>query len=1003
MKRKAIIIIGIFVFIFVLLPLATIKVVTSFILTPEYLTDKITGIVNEETNISFKCKSIELEYFSTWPKISLSVNNCEMSFPSLYPDSIKEKPLQLSFVKLYSSLNITELIKNKRLCLEDLKIESPNMQYLRDIKIGKILKDYGTETNIKTNINEIQITNGCVTITDSIQTESLHLKNINLSLKGELASEEPNFEIIFNCDSLNSNINNLQKANFKINLKSKCFAYNKFQKLTFKDSHLFINDFPLDFHGEISEISSKKSPHINITFNLPSSNIKEILEYMPDNISRYYKDYTIKGNTSLNGHIKGKVTKNGIPDININGNIENVSIFKKGINQGIDKLDLQMLVSYINNNPDSCFIDIKKASITGFDSKVSINGQITNLQEKPFVYADIKGIINADKISKDFISADITLLKGRINSDMSIAFNTDELINKRWDKIWLTGSLVANQFEFSSPKYQIETYSSNTSLNFGYKKNKSDFISDEEVMNGLVDIDSVRITYKDNIYIKLSDLHARSNTTIPKHNEINPPITLHLNCKQIEARLDKDKWISASGVSLHAGSKVSQNDKSRNEGALVIDAATLKYIDNSKENAIILNKCNFIAEARPSSSKSESTLGLFKDWDLKGILNFESSKCYTHYFPQMTTINNIQLSFRNNQLSVNRAHIKTKKSDFMISGIIYSDKHKGNINKYEGTLQILANNINYNELKGIVSKGSITKENSSKTQFTLYNMEEEMKNTKDSGSKMNALYIPDNVTLNIQTNVENFNYNEVEMLRLAGDVIIKDCKAKIKLDTRTNLGKVQLNMLYDSKNTNNIKTYFDLKLNDILIGQIYQVIPEMGKTLPILKSIDGIASCHLTGETSLDKNSIEPDLKTAKAVCSISGNNLKLMDNKTFEEIAKRFRFKDKKHNYIDRIEANLILNKNEINVLPFMISWDRYEAILGGKQNLDFEYDYHIDIVKSPVPIDFGINIIGTGNNLEYKIKKCKYKKTFSKDGNNDNKTDLLREQITKNIFNPI
>lgn len=82
------------------------------------------------------------------------------------------------------------------------------------------------------------------------------------------------------------------------------------------------------------------------------------------------------------------------------------------------------------------------------------------------------------------------------------------------------------------------------------------------------------------------------------------------------------------------------------------------------------------------------------------------------------------------------------------------------------------------------------------------------------------------------------------------------------------------------------------------------------------------------------------------------------------------------------------------------MISWDRYDAILGGKQNLDFEYDYHIDIVKSPIPIDFGVNIIGKGNKLEYKIKKCKYKNLLPQNDESNEKTDYLRKQITKNIY---
>lgn len=1010
MKKKIIIIAGILFFVIILLPVVAVKVVTTFFLTPEYLTEKITSAINRETNINFKCEKIELTYISTWPDISLSINNGKMEFPVSVHDTINRSPLMVEFDKIYGSLNAVELIRNKNLCLENLTIESPKINYLKDSRIDNILKntDETAGTYIKTNINEIKISNGYLNITDNNENTYVNAKDIDMNIKGELTSNEPDFKINFKCDSIRTGIKGFPDSNISIELESECLASEKFKTIDFDNAQLVINNFPLDLKGNISGLSEKENPYINITFNLPSSDIQELNKYVPQDISDYYKDYIIKGNTSLNGYIKGKLAKGELPDIKINGNIENGSIFKKNITKGIDKINMKLMVSYVKDKPDSCFINMDDITVQGFDSNLSLKGQINNLQDKPFLYSDIKSNINADKISKDFIPADITTLKGYIDADMSIAFTINDFIDKKWNRIWMTGSLVAKEFELASKKYDIEAYSSNTSLNFGYKKNKSDFIKDDEVMNGLIDIDSIRIIYKDDMSVKISNLHARSNTSISKENEVNPPVTVHLNCSQMEARIDKSQWMSATEMTLHAGTKVSPTDKTRNVGAIVVDAANFKYIDNNQENAIVLNKCNFIAEAHPLTSKgTEPPFKFLKDWDVKGILNFETSKCFICIFPQMTSISNTQLSFKNNQLSVNRAQIKTGKSDFMLSGIISTTKAKNDKNLYEGTLQVLAGNINYNEIKHIVNKGNgIKNDKKDKGQFTLDNVEEKMTTASSNGDEAKPFYIPDNISLNIQTNVDNFNYNEVEMLRLSGDVIIKNSKARININTRTNLGKVHLEMLYDSKNTKNIKTVFDLQLNDILIGQIYQVIPEMAKTLPILKSVDGIASCHLTGEIALGKNTIEPDLKTAKAVCSLSGNNLKLIDNRTFEEIAKKFRFKDKKHNNINHVSADLILNKGEINVLPFMISWDRYDAILGGKQNLDFEYDYHIDIVKSPIPIDFGVNITGKGNNIEYKIKKCKYKKSFLNDGNmteTNSKTEYLRKQITKAIYNPL
>ena len=74
-------------------------------------------------------------------------------------------------------------------------------------------------------------------------------------------------------------------------------------------------------------------------------------------------------------------------------------------------------------------------------------------------------------------------------------------------------------------------------------------------------------------------------------------------------------------------------------------------------------------------------------------------------------------------------------------------------------------------------------------------------------------------------------------------------------------------------------------------------------------------------------------------------------------------------------------MNDGKIEVIPFSLEWDRYRAIVGGTHGIDMTYDYHVDILKSPIPIDFGVNITGNENDLKYKISKCRYKDLF-KDG---------------------
>ena len=107
-----------------------------------------------------------------------------------------------------------------------------------------------------------------------------------------------------------------------------------------------------------------------------------------------------------------------------------------------------------------------------------------------------------------------------------------------------------------------------------------------------------------------------------------------------------------------------------------------------------------------------------------------------------------------------------------------------------------------------------------------------------------------------------------------------------------------------------------------------------------------------------------------------------LIDNSTFDEIASKLKFKNKQRNLIDKLEVNFLLNESVIEVIPFIMEWDRYKVMAGGTNNLDLMYDYHIDMLESPIPIDFGLDLTGKPKDFHFKITfKRKYKELF-KDG---------------------
>ena len=116
-------------------------------------------------------------------------------------------------------------------------------------------------------------------------------------------------------------------------------------------------------------------------------------------------------------------------------------------------------------------------------------------------------------------------------------------------------------------------------------------------------------------------------------------------------------------------------------------------------------------------------------------------------------------------------------------------------------------------------------------------------------------------------------------------------------------------------------------------------------------------------------------IPTLRSAIHLEGDSLVLMDGETFAEISKMLLFKNKEKNVFDHIAVNITVDDGNVTVYPFLVEIDRYRAAVGGTQDLDMNFEYHISILKSPVPFKLGLNITGNLDDMKFRLGKAKYK----------------------------
>jgi hypothetical protein len=254
----------------------------------------------------------------------------------------------------------------------------------------------------------------------------------------------------------------------------------------------------------------------------------------------------------------------------------------------------------------------------------------------------------------------------------------------------------------------------------------------------------------------------------------------------------------------------------------------------------------------------------------------------------------------------------------------------------------------------------------------------------DSTAVFHLMCLPNNLNVNFNAKVDTLRFANLICTNFLGGVAMKNSTLQMKdITTNTNVGDLKLNAMYHCTGNDFADVGLDAVASNVDITNLVNTVPEVDTLVPMLRSFQGVVTLDVTAKTKLDSiyDVVMPSLSAATA---IHGNDLVLMDGETFAEVAKLLMFKKKTKNLIDNMSVELILQDNQMQVLPFMLEMDKYRVAVGGENTLDMLFNYHISVLKSPLPFKLGVNVSGTMDDMKVKLGKARYKdeKTITKEG---------------------
>ncbi len=239
--------------------------------------------------------------------------------------------------------------------------------------------------------------------------------------------------------------------------------------------------------------------------------------------------------------------------------------------------------------------------------------------------------------------------------------------------------------------------------------------------------------------------------------------------------------------------------------------------------------------------------------------------------------------------------------------------------------------------------------------------------------------IPRTLNLTMNAEIDTLIFGKSTLTELRGEAEMRGQHLRLnKFQINNGAGQMNVSLAYKARTMKEAKCWVDVQIDKASIQELLKLYPEMDTMMPITRSFEGVVDCSLTARTMLD-SAMNADLNQTKATCNLRGDNLVLLDGETFTEISKTLMFKNKERNIIDSLSVDLVIDDGKIEIFPFKLTMDRYDLAVGGIQNLDMSFDYHITVLSSPVPFKMGIDISGTMDKFKTRIVSPKYKKMDS------------------------
>lgn len=1032
--------------------------VAVWMLTPEKLTHLVEKYSTEYLDADVTVGKVELTFWNTFPKLWLRadeltiVSHSLKNVPKHVRDSLPaDADTLLTLHRFSGGVNLMALMYGN-IELYDVALDRPhiNIVQINDTLTNYMIVPASENTDTTTSplpdisINKFVISDtalaGYISLSDSMD---LTVKLATTELDG---CERPLYSVDITGVGAGRLASGLVLPDMPFGINGEIgWEQSRPHSLSLNDFIVSANGVALKFNANMD---FKESVLINsLTIDGNGINFRNIIDMIPekqrDAISNINSD--IEVDLSLKLLEPYSLSDSKIPSVELNLTIPKG--FFKYERISINKITADIGATIDGNNLDESRLEIRKLKVDGRSLDFSFNATVERPITDPLIKARFNGSLNFSTLPQTLWQRLKFCATGKLSGNTSLRFHKSDLTPKRFHKLQADGSLTLASFSINTQDSSLTAMTHNTIMEFGTNAKVviADTMRTDSLLKVSLSIDTLNFTGQ-GILLAIGNakavVAARNTLESVDTTRINP-IGLAIRASRIKLHTDSD---SVNMILRDAAVKatITRYNTSTKAPLLSLDVRARRARYNNPISRLSLTEAFINARMHPTmrhrthidSARREmikrrirmadsiraskgthnidfeldrSMTSWLRRWKAEGTVKAKRARLLTPYFPVRNRLQNLDMIFNTDSIVIRNTKYRMGHSDFLINGSISNiaralTSRRGSPLKID--FDIKSDTININEIYNAAMAGSAFAIKNTKDANNASSAESDSALQLSIDSGLNnydkaAFVVPANIDANLSVHANEVLYADIWFQKFSGKVAVHDGAIHLdRLAGFTPIGSLNLTALYSAPTYKNVTFAAGALINNLRLKEFLRLIPEIDTVLPLLREVDGIVTADVAMTSDID-SLMNIKFNTFNLILKLSGDSLVLIDNETFRTMAKWLMFKHKNRNIINSMKVELMIKDTKLSVFPFVFDFDRYRLGVSGYNTLDMDLDYHIAVLKSPLPFKFGINVKGKPDNMKIRLGKANFnenKVAYSRQLTDTLRLNLIRE--IRNVF---